>query len=719
MICPSYLLPIDTDLTYPVRCDHLRAQRQLLHFFSSQGVARYGQSFGLCSMFGLRRERSGENIMLGMNLNRFAFVAVAVLSCSSALSPNCNAQTVIRSSSNGSSVTRYGTSGTINGVPIRVNGVLPGSYGGNYSRGGGGTTFRLYDVDNIFREKAKVNNSKLEIFSNGVIYRYLRNSNYDNNRGYAFYNTTYDKLIRWPLSNSGRLGIGERNISGGFSWRLGHHIGPRPRRSQPSNGQSGPSVVVIQPIMPSSSPSTGGNIASVPSSSDSDPTPLAEPTRLSRPVRVKLANSQVSELWVLLEDQRLPEDPVRIKIPPKEFVTIEVQDGGGLQQQFLSLSVYRLQRQSMVIDRTKPGPGVVTEENYSPKSIGWIEIPLKIQEEGGTMDVYRRATSRHNPGRVTRIDPELWRSQEPMVNTTVPDPPIGVGVSEGLGDDADGPFGVAQPQGTPVNSTPLSPFLSTHNSLPNVPLDWPCICFLNRDSAGTMHVESIQVQASKQAGARTQSLVTTYKQEISSGQGLVFLPDGSQLSDAAANAALQSEVPAVLVNAHWGQKLDANFLPLLKPTTPIVVSFMPFDEQEHTPSMERRQQLPTTLIQFLGIQKSAAGDLQLLSPYAEAIEQTYTVEVPYTEEQIVDGKASTVEKTRTETRTRTVEVNKARSEAITATSHRLYNMAGKKLSSADIQDSQGVVFVAAGDIVDPWYRQLLRPETILVMESKK
>ncbi|MGI9428334.1 MAG: hypothetical protein ACR2NM_06735 [Bythopirellula sp.] len=66
-----------------------------------------------------------------------------------------------------------------------------------------GPVYRLYDTNNVFREKAKVDSNTLDILSGGVIYRYRRARQYDTSTRRAYYNTTYDKVIRWPLNNSG------------------------------------------------------------------------------------------------------------------------------------------------------------------------------------------------------------------------------------------------------------------------------------------------------------------------------------------------------------------------------------------------------------------------------------------------------------------------------------------------------------------------------------
>lgn len=153
------------------------------------------------------------------------------------------------------------------------------------------------------------------------------------------------------------------------------------------------------------------------------------------PARVELVNSCRQELWVLIADRWQPDQSLRVKIPAGQNETILLQrDAGGTlvevyeqvlpgglvqREEFATplpptarydVSVYELAAQSIAIDRTVPG-GKIEDVTYSPKSIGWFELPAGESLPDGTLDVYAQAKAQGNPGQVRRIDPQQWQPQ--------------------------------------------------------------------------------------------------------------------------------------------------------------------------------------------------------------------------------------------------------------------------------------------------------------------
>jgi hypothetical protein len=149
---------------------------------------------------------------------------------------------------------------------------------------------------------------------------------------------------------------------------------------------------------------------------------------------VELVNSHRKELWVLITDTLQPANSMRIRIPPGEsqIVTLERDPGGaavevyehhlpgGLVEveEFITpippvprydVSVYEVMVQSVAIDRTVPG-GRLEEVNFSPRSVGWFELPAGPELRTGPFDVYEIARAMNNPGAARRIDPSLWRA---------------------------------------------------------------------------------------------------------------------------------------------------------------------------------------------------------------------------------------------------------------------------------------------------------------------
>ncbi|MCA9173980.1 MAG: RICIN domain-containing protein [Planctomycetales bacterium] len=147
------------------------------------------------------------------------------------------------------------------------------------------------------------------------------------------------------------------------------------------------------------------------------------------PARVELLNGHTNELWVLVTDLRNPVALRRIRIPAGKSVTvpldrdagatlvetIQVRVGGVIQTQeritpqppkrLYDISVYTLDLQSVARDIQ----GNIEETNYSPRSLGMIEVPAGDAMKDSRSDIYAAAKKRNNPGAVQRIDPRKWK----------------------------------------------------------------------------------------------------------------------------------------------------------------------------------------------------------------------------------------------------------------------------------------------------------------------
>jgi hypothetical protein len=158
-----------------------------------------------------------------------------------------------------------------------------------------------------------------------------------------------------------------------------------------------------------------------------------QPNPPLEPARVEFVNSHSKELWVLVADRRNPAQSMHLRIPAGKGETVSLaRDSGGLlvevydygvpglaqRDEFVTplppfvrydVSVYELAVQSISIDRTVPG-GKLDRVNYSPKSLGWFELPPGVELEGGPLDVFETARRQKNPGAVRRIDPSEWES---------------------------------------------------------------------------------------------------------------------------------------------------------------------------------------------------------------------------------------------------------------------------------------------------------------------
>jgi hypothetical protein len=151
------------------------------------------------------------------------------------------------------------------------------------------------------------------------------------------------------------------------------------------------------------------------------------------PALVEFANSHSRELWVLVADRRNPTQSMHLRIPAGKAETISLaRDSGGTlvevyeygvpgltqRDEFVTplpalvrydVSVYELAVQSIAIDRTVPG-GKLDRVNYSPKSVGWFELPPGSELESSPLDVFQTARRQKNPGAVRRIDPSEWEA---------------------------------------------------------------------------------------------------------------------------------------------------------------------------------------------------------------------------------------------------------------------------------------------------------------------
>lgn len=155
------------------------------------------------------------------------------------------------------------------------------------------------------------------------------------------------------------------------------------------------------------------------------------------PAKVEMINSHEEELWVLVRDLRDDAASLQLKIPAGQSETVNLdRDAGAVivetweiplrsgevrveerrtelaAKQFYNVSVYELFVQSIAIDATKRGKGKIEDVNYSPKSVGAFPIAAGAGQQSGSIDVYKVAVRRRNPGGVDRIDPSEWRSDE-------------------------------------------------------------------------------------------------------------------------------------------------------------------------------------------------------------------------------------------------------------------------------------------------------------------
>lgn len=147
------------------------------------------------------------------------------------------------------------------------------------------------------------------------------------------------------------------------------------------------------------------------------------------PVDIQLANRHSDELLVLFADRRIPDNPVKIRVPAggRKMVRIERDAGGTIvenvsiidafgnwvDEQYTTpvppavlydLSVYEIFLQSIAIDRTGTSPNVVEDINYQPRSIGFFLLPPGDElVEGTELDVFRAAQEQENPGAVRRL----------------------------------------------------------------------------------------------------------------------------------------------------------------------------------------------------------------------------------------------------------------------------------------------------------------------------
>ena len=152
------------------------------------------------------------------------------------------------------------------------------------------------------------------------------------------------------------------------------------------------------------------------------------------PALVEFVNSHSKELWVLVADRLDPAKSLRLRIPAGKSETVSlVRDAGGTlvevyeyrrpgltQRDELAtslppsvrydVSVYEVAVQSIAIDRTVPG-GKLENVNYSPRSVGWLELAPGPELESGPLDVFQAASRQDNAGAVRRIEPSEWQPQ--------------------------------------------------------------------------------------------------------------------------------------------------------------------------------------------------------------------------------------------------------------------------------------------------------------------
>lgn len=147
------------------------------------------------------------------------------------------------------------------------------------------------------------------------------------------------------------------------------------------------------------------------------------------PIDIRLTNRHSDELLVLFADRRIPDNPVKIRIPAGGSKPVRIErDAGGtivenisivdafgnwVDEQYTTpvppavlydLSVYEIFLQSIAIDRTGTSPNVVEDVNFQPRSIGFFLLPPGDElVEGSELDTYRAAQEQENPGAVRRL----------------------------------------------------------------------------------------------------------------------------------------------------------------------------------------------------------------------------------------------------------------------------------------------------------------------------
>ncbi|MCA9234867.1 MAG: RICIN domain-containing protein [Planctomycetales bacterium] len=533
--------------------------------------------------------------------------------------------------------------------------------------------------------------------------------------------------------------------TGGTNIRLmNSHGGPsqlfRISRPQDVGQASGPAVGGAAPL---------GNGIGVDGS-----TPLA-PAQPLAPAKVNFANTGGNELLVVIVDSRAPGQPMPLRIASGNASTLQLQRD-PLGRISYDVSVYEMIRQSVVIDRTARGGGAVTDEQFSPRSVGLFRIPGDSQLKSGLIDVYRKARSARNPGAVARIEPEQWQSVE------VDAVPVSLGgkVSSAAppvpgGDDPDGPFGTSSGAGGgavaggPAMSG-LTEFVADAEELGAAPLGELLCAHLHAVDENvydaeliwwtaepyTVEVEVPYTEVVVVNGVETTEQRVRVESREKLRQKFALLPltlapnqmqayraDGTQLDAAALAAAVGQGAPAVVVRA--GMKLDSRLLSLLKPDTLVIApdgSAEPGRPDYMEPG-EAGPDYPSTPLTFREAVTDESGRVAFAAPYVEQVDESYVVEVPVTK--LVDNDGELVEVTEMieETRIRIVTVWKPRWEPLGAGSPRLYEMSGQRVAAAKmaqrLASPRAVVFVEAGGKIDPWYRKVLRPDARLVMVSQK
>ena len=111
----------------------------------------------------------------------------------------------------------------------------------------------------------------------------------------------------------------------------------------------------------------------------------------------------------------------------------------------------------------------------------------------------------------------------------------------------------------------------------------------------------------------------------------------------------------------------------------------------------------------------------------ESVTTTFSIQVPYTE--IVDGKPVT--KTRTETRTRTINVMRGKTKTIAQTKKRTckiesvkcFSVEGTELESSDIKkrlaENCPVILINSRNAIGPYFEAILKPETLFMVCKEK
>lgn len=147
------------------------------------------------------------------------------------------------------------------------------------------------------------------------------------------------------------------------------------------------------------------------------------------PIDIRLMNRHSDELLVLFADRRIPDNPVKIRIPAGGSKPVRIErDAGGtivesvsvvdafgnwVDEQYTTpvppavlydVSVYEIFLQSIAIDRTGTSPNVIEDVNFQPRSIGFFLLPPGEElVEGVELDTYRAAQEQENPGAVRRL----------------------------------------------------------------------------------------------------------------------------------------------------------------------------------------------------------------------------------------------------------------------------------------------------------------------------